>query len=224
MSTKRPASVAALLADIRAGKRSKIGFRRSSVAAPGGGSSFRQFKRYVEQKEITFQVGSTGASLAGNVIDLLGQIGAGGDIDNREGRHIRMKYVDLILAAFNTTSQECFQVSIVLDRQPNGAAPNYNQIFDTSVMNAGLCMNDTASNRKRFKVLWVQNYSFSPNGTNSIHIRKRVPVPDIYQDVEYQSSATGTPNSNAVYLCYGTTIDNTNTQLWFDAKSIFEDY
>lgn len=93
---------------------------------------------------------------------LLNGIGQGDDNLTREGNRIRVSSIELRFAAVSqsiTTVPTGFYLALVLDRQPNGSAPNVNDVYD-DIGGAQDPLVALRNNRylERFKVLWRSDY------------------------------------------------------------------
>lgn len=116
--------------------------------------SYRMAKKALSLINVEFKkVDATGnvnvTSGSGQLI-LLNGLTKGDDYDNRDGRRIRMKSVELSLISLINASATDTVVKwfIVLDKQPNVSAPVLGDIFDS-----GLHAIRNLDNRSRFLIL-----------------------------------------------------------------------
>lgn len=124
---------------------------------------------------------------------------------NRVGTVISIRSIELRLNFISTAGTGVDQIqrySLVLDRQPNGVAPLYTDIYGA----IGGLVNFTSlrnlENRKRFKILWDRSYSVNINtGSNYqkyLYLKIRRPI-----ITTYTSASTGLVSditTNALYF------------------------
>jgi len=128
---------------------------------------------------------------------ILNDIAEGNDIQERKGRKIVMKSLNVKGSArvLATTVAEygSMKIAAVYDMQANGVAPTAAQIWNDSTTGTGSTRN--LDNRDRFKVLFEKTYSFGPGQNQSIplEIFKKVSLPVIYKGTtgEIASISTG---------------------------------
>ena len=87
----------------------------------------------------------------------LNEIGQGDNYMNRQGNVIQAKYLQFRYSC-NMTNQavaQCanFKMALVLDRNPQGSAPTFSTIFDSSVSSNCFAMKNLAFNQDRFVIL-----------------------------------------------------------------------
>lgn len=127
------------------------------------------------------------------IVTLLNGLSQGTTASTRIGRQILMKSIELRghFQADSATTFTPVRCACVLDRQPNGAAPAFTDIYDAATPTALR----NISNKKRFKVLFdsgvlaVTGNSSAPNDNSLIpyeHYRK-IKIP-----VQYNSGNAGT--------------------------------
>lgn len=161
-------------------------FKTIRKRRPGGRRIVRPFDRYKrsllsqkkhvgEIKDVDTQFGfsvSTTAFLAA-----LNLVAVGANEHNRVGRRIEMQYVKITAAltpyggAHDFPQVDYYRISIVYDRQPNGALPAYADIFQ-SVDNAGTTTTNAFSevnvdNKYRFVILSTDKYNVQPADGNA---------------------------------------------------------
>lgn len=99
-------------------------------------------------------------------ISLINGIARGDEINERNGREITMKSVQLSMACESTATtgiaQTC-RILLVYDRQANAAAPTFAQVLAAT---GGSCVISPRNleNRKRFKILMDRKFSLGPQG------------------------------------------------------------
>lgn len=85
---------------------------------------------------------------------LLNGLQQGDDYDNRDGRQVRFKSVQIAgkitRSSGATHAADRVRLAIVIDKQPNAAACNYGQIFQATTPDAFRNLDY----RKRFVILW----------------------------------------------------------------------
>lgn len=145
------------------------------------------------------QTASTTSSTAGNTI-LLNGLQKGDDFQNRDGRQVRIKSVQVQLrvtmAAAATTT--CFRYFILLDKQPNTTGFAMSDVLDTAVA-GGVDAFRQLSNRKRFVILKQQRLVLdSDDPSRVIQFYKKLDLKTIYDDSD--TGAIADVTTNALYL------------------------
>lgn len=102
-------------------------------------------------------------------VTLLNGCARGNDINQREGREITMKSIQIrgaVSANAQATNDQWARVMIVYDRQTNGTAPAVTDVISSS----GICGMRNLENRKRFKILMDRTYVINANYTGAATI------------------------------------------------------
>lgn len=153
--------------------------------------------------EFKQQYGNIGASAnTTGTLALLNGMQLGTDVDDRVGRSIRIKSVQLNL--INTqnasASNSIVRYLLVIDKQPSGATPNFSDILATAG-NLWSSMRNL-NNRKRFVILKDQFITMNSGTNNEIGVFEYYKKLDMH--TIYNNTSTGTITdieSNALYLC-----------------------
>lgn len=140
----------------------------------------------------------------------LNEIGQGDNYMNRQGQVVQAKYLQFRYSC-NMTNQAAaqganFKFAIVLDRNPQGSAPTFSAIFDTSVSVPVFTMKNLAFNQDRF-VLLHEHIGVATGNTGGdasqscakgyINLGK-LKVED--QVVRYPGTIPSVPNTNGLFL------------------------
>lgn len=191
-------SLSRSLAASRLGRATKKAMKRASALiapsmARSGGFSFRA----VGGKELNFvdttvavNVNTTGS------VTLLNGMAQGTTASTRIGRRIQMKSIEfkLFVQADSTALTNVTRYAIVLDKQSNGAAPAFTDIYDAAAPTALR----NISNKARFWVLYdsglqvcIGNSATAAQGTDNtirpLELYKRINIP-----VQYNAGSAGT--------------------------------
>jgi len=85
----------------------------------------------------------------------LSDIAQGDNYTQRNGNLVQSKYLQYEYSCNQVagTLPINFKMALVLDRQPNGTAPTFAQVFDTSVSQLVFTMKNIAAFQERFKIL-----------------------------------------------------------------------
>lgn len=151
--------------------------RLFQLARGRGGLRFRRSApgRAVEFKSIDSDC--NGNVDSGGRLVLLNGCTRGGDINQREGRQINIRSVELHAKASVTDGTGIDQVQrymIVYDLQTNGAAPTVGQILTSGVVQAMRKLD----NRQRFRILWDErvqlNASAEPGSQKVLSFYRRL--------------------------------------------------
>jgi len=140
----------------------------------------------------------------------LNDIGQGDNYMNRQGNVVQAKYFQFRFSC-NMTNQaiaQCanFKVAVILDRNPQGTAPAFSAIFDTSVSSNCFAMKNLAFNQDRFVILYehigVATGNTGGDGSQScakgyINLGK-LKVED--QVVRFPGTIPSVPNTNGLFL------------------------
>lgn len=111
--------------------------------------------------------GTTSASLATGCIT---QMGTGTDVNQRVGRKILVKSLQLkgdVSLGAGATPQDVFHIWIVQDTQANGAYPVFADVFNIAGTYVGEAMRNLA-NAKRFKILAHRTFTLDANALTGI--------------------------------------------------------
>jgi len=202
-------------------KRSRTAISRSrpSVAL----QVKRILAKRVENKYI--DNGATVVYVAGGYVNCINQSAEGSDFFQRIGRHITMKYlqVDILIQpstlANATSNADSGFIAIVLDKQPNGTTPSFGSIFDSNNASPGNAFINVALDRNRYRVLKQEHYYCQPKFDSAgqllggsfqdiLGMKRRwfVPLRDI--DVEYNSASSAVPTHGALYIVWGSVLNN----------------
>lgn len=167
----------------------------------------QEIQNAAELKE--FQVTATGATTAtAGVVIPLNSIAVGDEFNLRTGREIKTRYIDIMYCLVlnsTDTSAESGMVALVYDKQPNGSAAAWTDIF---VNASPLTFKNTASNRERFHIAWMDHFPNQNEGsvqiaTNSSIVSKRqfIKCADKYSCTRYNNTTAIPPSIGAWYLC-----------------------
>lgn len=162
---------------------------------------------YKPHKEMLFndylfsgQAGSTGS------IYLLNGIAQGDDTDDRTGKQISIKSIQLSLNIKNTTVNKAYgRLVIVLDRYVNGSLFNISDLYDTAsiTFNNGALRN--LNNKTRFKILMDRKYRLSSlendNQQTMVFINKYIKTSII---TNYMGTTDGVAsiNTGGIYILW----------------------
>lgn len=176
----------------------------------------REIMKVSELKENNSVAVNQTSTTSGTVV-VLNFIGEGDDSNNRNGRKINTRAIDIKYSYTNTNSQATAQVALVYDATPAASVATFGTIFDVSSATAGMCFKDTQDNRQRFKVFWMDELPISngSDATNGFVHRTRhylnLAKFEKYQQTGYGATAASTPNNGGWYLCYGDSLNTTTT-------------
>lgn len=140
------------------------------------------------------------------ILTLVNGLTQGTTASTRVGRQILMKSVEIKghFVADSTTSITPVRCMLVLDHQPNGAAPAFTDIYDTAVPSSLR----NISNKKRFKVLFDSGIIAITGNTSSSNENTLVPYEHYRKlkvPVQYNSGNAGTIAdiaTNSLYMCF----------------------
>jgi len=196
---------------------------RSKDRSRSGRSARSIIQRITELKVFTI----TSASLVSvtGTVNSLSNVLQGTDVNNRVGRHIYAKYLDIVwsLQLAGSPSPESVNVSLFVDSSSSGGLPAFSQVFDTGSSNAGCSLQAVATNVNRFHRLYTVDLPLSLSGPASLTGRARIRIPAKYADFEFISSATAYPITNALFLTFGSLVSSTSTNLSYSCQLCFED-
>lgn len=115
---------------------------------------------------------------------------------------IKLAYSSATTASVTTAPMDLLQVSLVYDKQANGAAPAWSDIFtDSTAINAP-CGARNVNNLDRFVVLKTFHVCLAGAGPNAEYIEHYV---SMKHDVRYNTGTAGTVadiQTGALYLAY----------------------
>lgn len=99
-----------------------------------------------------------------SLVVLINGVATGTDTTNRIGRKVTSQYIEIkvcIQCGISNTLGDCGFWAIVLDRQSDGAAPAFSDIFDTStaIATPGLAPRNTVLNAERFLILAIEQWA-----------------------------------------------------------------
>lgn len=155
-SRKKEAALRAL----QSARNQIIASRRSPASSGGGGGQWRRQARIGELKAIDVDV-AAGTSTSGGVT-LVNGVATGTDFTDRIGRAILMKSIYMRYFISGSTGGclgNAIRVWLVYDKQPNGAAPAFTDIFKVASINTLNNLN----NRDRFQILWDKSFTLEGN-------------------------------------------------------------
>lgn len=160
-----------------------------------------------EKKTIDRTVNSFPADTTGTV-NLLNGVATGTDFTERIGRKILIKsiYIQGIVQTLDTVSNNCLnRLIVVLDKQPNGAAPAINDVLVSSNSTEQLNLN----NRDRFRILADKRFATAQIDTTATQAFAGSPtchVVKIYKKCNITTQYSGTTNgigslaTNAIHM------------------------
>lgn len=163
-------------------------------------------RKFFSRKEVKYLDYSTtyptAIAVGGNAV-CLNQIAEGDDYNQRDGRMIFGKYVqvDCMIHAPSTSGNDWGFAAIVIDLQSNLAAPNFSDVFNAPAGNLGASFKNLASSQERFKIIKFQTWHVeygSPD--NNVRIRWFVKIPVACSRSRYNGTIAAIPGSNACYF------------------------
>ena len=170
-------------------------------------------------KEVSIVGASVNSTQTGTVVQINSSIAQGDTIADRTGNKITSRSVDVLYSYVSgaSNSSGAATVALVWDATPNGTAPAFATIFDTTTSFAGQALLNSTIYRDRFKVIWIDflpDICVSEDGWVN-HKRHYVQFrPDKHKEmmnVRYASVSGVVPTTGALYLCFGDTKSTTNT-------------
>lgn len=202
----------------------------------------REILRHSEFKQSVTSNAATGtnSTTTGTVVQLNSNIAQGDDVTNRTGRQISTLYVDVQYAYFSQVALATVnfgaQVALVYDGQPDGAAPAYSTIFDANGGTAGMSFKDTANNKERFKIFWMDELP-TDNGSadpttymqrkrHFVDLRKNPSLSGKdYSVTRFGGTGAVVPTIGAWYLCFGDSTNSTTTaKIMYIVKYCYTDH
>lgn len=206
--------------------------RAANLRKPSLAAKVRNIIRNsAETKEINSLDSS---NTAGGYIFCINQIAEGDDDNQRNGRNIQPKacYVDYYISMTAAAAEDTGFVALVWDKQPNGGAATFLNVFDTSAANPGQALRNTTSFKDRFQVLWLEPFvrqscqSGSLGNSSNCRGRKYYSFPTTWK-CEYGSTAASVPTTGALYVMMGSK-NNTGTTasatITYNARFSYTDY
>lgn len=168
--------------------------------------AYRYMKRRTCAPEIHYvdTAGALAVIPAGSAIIRCAEVAQGDDFNNRTGRIIVGKYLQLNIQLAPPTgagNMDYVQIVVVVDKQPDAAGPIYNDIFDTLVAPVGQCFRNLKTNSSRFKILTSFHVAMA-NGAGGVPVvlQKMVKIPLALSRQVYSSTAATYPETNAYYI------------------------
>ena len=138
----------------------------------------------------------------------LSDIAQGDNYTQRNGNLVQSKYLQYEYSCNQVagTLPINFKMALVLDRQPNGTAPTFAQVFDTSVSQLVFTMKNIAAFQERFKILkediGIATSSVGGDGGQSCYKGyidlSKLKQPD--QVTRWNGTTATSPNTNGYYL------------------------
>lgn len=147
----------------------------------------------------------------GSMTPLNGNIAAGDDVTQRNGRKINLVSSMLRFHSFITdgvsSAPAAFRLALVYDRQPNGTPPTWTDVFQLQTSDS----DRNVSNRDRFTIIY-DNYNSAKKGYLSVspgaagatgfesgfYDQNYAKLRDM--TTEYATTATGTPLHGGLYM------------------------
>ena len=102
-------------------------------------------------------------------ISLINGIARGDEINERNGREVVMRSVQLSMNAQSTDTTgipQCCRILLVYDRQTNAAAPTFAQVLTATGASLPLAPRNL-ENRRRFKILMDRKFTIGPQGATT---------------------------------------------------------
>jgi len=154
--------------------------------------------------------GNTAAN--GSLVTLVSGVATGTDNVNRIGRkvsHASLEYTVMMYSG--TAGPSSAFVAAVLDRQPNGAAPAFSDIFDVSTITTSFyALHNTILYQDRFKVLSIDRVSMSTlaSGNPQTVVHRYVDLSklggrDQTANFNGTGATVGSINEGAIFLVFG---------------------
>lgn len=168
---------------------------------------FTQFSRVRPAPEVKYldSTRAAGVPAVNGDVNILNQIAEGDEYNNRTGRTIQMKMVQIDIYITPPTSNAMIDtglVALVYDRQSYGSGAVYSDIWDTAAGLFGQQFKNIKSNGNRFVILWsmVVGPAETQTSFQHIRIRKRVLIPWKYSIVRFGGTSAAVPETGALYL------------------------
>lgn len=119
---------------------------------------------------------------------LLNGMTVGSSIDQRVGREVTLRSIQFqyVVRANTAGVDQQVRVALVYDRQTNGAAPAFNDVFDYSNVTAARKL----ENRKRFRILYDRTYTLNAIGEPGAQVARRF-YRRLRHPVTFNSGSTG---------------------------------
>lgn len=175
----------------------------------------RQFVNTEKKFLNTVSAGTTLAAGSTGTLVLLNGAVTGDTAYTREGNSMKMSY--LYIEGFiqlNTSTQDITRLNVVLDKQPNGAATTYADIFDTGAGVSGCIALRNPATVDRYKVLKQIFITLDNNGNQMKKFKCWI---KLGQHTKYNNGNAGTIadiSTNALYFCFAG--DNTTNMSVID--------
>lgn len=174
-----------------------------------------------EIKQLEFYLAQTNLTTGSGTPINLTNIGQGDDTNQRSGRMVLSEYVvlNVALAPSGTMDGNAYgSFIVVLDTEPDGAAPSLSEIYGTGVVTDPLLAPRNVNFLSRYKVLMRRDFSLcgetnsGVDGARNLLFReyvdlRRLAIED--RKVRYGTTAAGVPNKNSIYVIYFTSSQST---------------
>lgn len=193
------------------GGRSLKRLRMTSRKVPLA-TKIRRVVENSEEKKYFETAGSQADTTATGVIVPLNNIAEGNDFNQRDGRKVRNKYVEADVVMAISTAQAVAGTTrigtwhLVLDRQPNGTAPTFGQIFDTTICEPWQAYKNVQQFAQRFKILKTERFVIGTAEAGQTYrlnaFINMMNLSDVDQITHWPGSTGVVPNTNALYLVY----------------------
>jgi len=148
----------------------------------------------------------------------LNQVGCGSSYVNRAGMAITSKYIQLEWIVFppsTATNFDSISYALVYDKQTNGAAVTYADIFDTHTAVApigGLEFKNVSYNGDRFRICrrWHSDVVSGNSSTSGARGSVFFKVPMVLSETRYAGTAAAVPMTGGWFLCIRSERDTAN--------------
>lgn len=157
----------------------------------------RAVARYQEKKAL--QVYSAQAAFTSTGSTLLNGIAEGDSVNNRDGRLIMLKSLDIsvmIAAGAAPTTNAYGTWFVVYDRQTNGANISFTEVYDTSTISDPALAHRNPSFYERFKVLCREDFGIQgESGIDSpqpLTWRKHIDLTKVLNEKDQRARYSGT--------------------------------
>lgn len=214
------------------GKTKKAKLSKGVSAATLQAAVKKAIMKVAEIKEYSTSSAPAALTTAGAVAPL-NQIAEGTEINQRVGRHLTPKGIDVCvsIAGAAVTTLDFIYIALVWDKQPDGTTPSYATIMDTaSTTNAWQAFKNTLQYRDRFTILWEERsvlendtaVASTPNNFENNFYRKYIDLSKKNLKCEYIGSGAGTPATGGLYIIY---IDSAAAaQMGYTCKFTYTDF
>lgn len=164
----------------------------------------------------TLYAGSSSSYGTNSDVVVLNAMAEGTEQNTRVGRKITHAFLELEVSLYNNVGADFGFFSVVLDRQSNGTAAAYSDIYDianygATYVDAGSAFKNTLVYQDRFVVLKRQDFSIGCTGSSagSIPLKMKINIPLSKLKASdavamYNSASAVTPNTGALYFTIAT--------------------